>query len=76
MQAAENAIRKVIKHPKALQKAKDVEALGLGKETTIKITEIVETGQLARNKAAQADPVAQIIFKVLASPFRMNTLNI
>ena len=64
MQAAENAIRKVTKLEKPLRKAKDVEDLGLGKETTIKLTEIVETGELARNKAVQADPVAQTILKV------------
>lgn len=41
-----------------------MQALELGKETTAKVAEIVETGALARNKAVQADPVAQVILKV------------
>ena len=67
MQAAENGIRKVMKHPKALRGLKDVEALELGKETTAKVAEIVETGELGRNKAIQADAVAQIVLKVTIS---------
>lgn len=65
MQAAENGIRKILKHGRPLRKLKDVESLELGKETTAKVAELVETGQLARNKASQADPTAQLILKVL-----------
>ena len=57
-------MRKLKQHHKALQSREDVEELHLGKETTEKITEIVETGQLTRNRMIQADSKAQTILMV------------
>lgn len=52
-------------HPKTLRTQEDVRALDLGKETTAKVAEIVETGTLARNRALEVDPIAKVVLKVM-----------
>lgn len=59
---------------KPLRNRQDVQELQLGKESTAKVAEIVESGSLYRNKAFLADPKAQTIALVIPASLHQEVL--